>query len=71
MIVTASCGRSELLTKMTAITGKVYRLTASATVFAAIVVARYLFEKSIVGLSTSLISKFALGKQFFYLHSWK
>ena len=71
MIVRASRGRSELLTNTTARTGNVYLLTASATEFAAIVVAKYLLVKSITGLSVSLMSRAALGKTFCALHSEK
>ena len=68
MIVRDSRGFRLLLTKMTASTGNVYLLTASATEFAAIVVARYLFVKSITGFSVSLIKSEALGRQFSFLH---
>ena len=71
MIVRASLGRSELLTKTTARTGKVYLFTASATELAAIVVAKYLLVKSITGFSVSLIGRFARGKTFCYLQAEK
>ena len=71
MIVSDSFGFKLLLTKMIARTGKVYLFTASATEEAAYSVCRYLFVKSIVGFSVSLIIKLARGRQFFSLHSWK
>ena len=67
-MVRDSRGLRLLLTKMTARTGKVYLLTASATELAAMGVARYLFVKSITGFSVSLIRSAALGKQFSFLH---
>ena len=64
MMIFASLGFKLLLTNMIARTGNVYLLTASATEVAAYVVAKNLFVKSITGFSVSLISKFALGRQF-------
>ena len=67
MISLDSRGCRLLLTKMTARTGKVYLFTASETECADCFVAIYLLVKSITGLSTSLMSKLAFGRQFFSL----